>query len=84
MKMDDALQTAAESDPDATLRLIVVTMATDRAAKAHALSAAGFQPTLSDGDPRSIVVTATPREAMVLAEDAGIEAIAIEPAAGQR
>jgi hypothetical protein len=82
IKLDRALRSAADTDPDTTRRVTVHLVRADAADKAHALTSFGF-PVLETIDARTIVVSLTAREAMVLAEDADLERFTLEaPMAG--
>jgi hypothetical protein len=76
-KLDCALQAAADATPDAELPIVVHTDAEKRDAKVKGLAAAGF--TVLDGmrSQGEILIRATGREVMVLAEDAAIQQLTL-------
>jgi hypothetical protein len=73
-KLDAALQAAVVSTPDVAQRVVVETTTPARE-KAAALAAAGFE-VHAGARPGTVVITATGRELMVLAEDPDITSIA--------
>lgn len=81
-KLDRAMQMQMGTDveADATVRVTVRLGADVAAAKAQTLVALGF-PVLETVDARTLVVSLSAREAMVLAEDADFEQFTLAPAA---
>jgi hypothetical protein len=74
-KLDSTLRQAARRSPDTVQRLIVVTASGEGRAKSESLAAWGFTVHAERGT--EVVISATARDAMVLAEDPQIRAIAV-------
>jgi hypothetical protein len=77
VKLTPALQAAAEANPDAVLRIRVGVAPGQRVGKARDLATFGFTVHSSDAAD-AIVLSATAREAMVLAEDPEIATLALD------
>ena len=75
-KLDTPLLIAAESAPDDVYPVLIRTRQTSLDEKAAALRAAGF--TIHGLVGGQLLLSATAREAMVLAEDADIDRIALQ------